>query len=124
MLAADEATIAAARRASQSAGLLQTRRAIAPFRRISLLRMVAAPPDAEPISIGYVLLPAALERDVLSRATRVALGRLSLPVVTAEDLVLLKLLRSSAQDLVDIRSVASKRQRLLSLRRALPNRKP
>jgi hypothetical protein len=106
------------------------------FKRISLLRMVAAPPDVEPISIDFLLLPPTFEGSVLGRAQRVAIRARSTPVVSPEDLVILKLLRSSAQDLADIQAleaeVALDRRYLLRqakalrvvtrLRRALPSR--
>jgi len=108
VVAPDPTSIERARTACASLGILQTRRAIVAFKRLSMVRMLV-PPSAgpEPIAVDLLLAPAALP--VLERARRHALGKQRIAVVSPEDLVLLKLLRASDQDVVDIRAVAAER---------------
>jgi hypothetical protein len=106
VIAEDPAAIARARAALEAQGILQTRRPIIAFKRISMLRVIAAPESSpEPISIDLLIAPRAL--DVLARASSIAAGDSEVSVVSPEDLVLLKLLRASDQDILDIRALAS-----------------
>lgn len=102
----DEEAVAAARRACRAAGLLQTGRQIIAFRRLRMLRMLVPPEEDEPTSVDLLLLHEDLAADVLRRARALPLESRSLPTVSPEDLILLKLLRSSEQDRVDIRAIA------------------
>ena len=108
VIAPDADTIARARDACAALGILQTRRRVVAFKRVSMVRMIV-PPSAgpEPIAVDLFLAPSALP--VLERAQRHALGKRRIAVVSPEDLVLLKLLRASDQDVVDIRSIAAER---------------
>jgi hypothetical protein len=133
VVAADAESIERARIACADLGVLQTRRAIVAFKRLSMVRMVVPPAAGpEPIAVDLLLAPAALP--VLARARRHTLGKQRIPVVSPEDLVLLKMLRASDQDVVDVRAIAAERALdtpylertaralgvLMRLRRALP----
>jgi hypothetical protein len=99
--------IARARAAAASIGALQTKRAIARFKRIALLRVLLAPDDAdEPIPVDLLLPPSALG-ELFARARDATLAGGAAPIVSVEDLILLKLLRASATDLADIRALAA-----------------
>ncbi len=111
VLVAEPPAVELARTACERLGLLQTKRAIASIKRLRLLRMLVPPGEGpEPIGLDLLLVDPELERDVLRRAVAVPMGGYSVPVVTAEDLVLLKLLRLSDQDRVDIRAVSQSRK--------------
>lgn len=98
-----------ARPAAERIGLLQSDRRINRFKRIGLLRMLAPPEiHPHPISVDFLLIDARWQRDLLARAVVTALGNDELRVVSAEDLVLLKLLRFSAQDRADIAGLAAR----------------
>jgi hypothetical protein len=104
----DEASIARAREALASAGLIQTRRRIAQFKRIGLLRL-AIPPETgrETIVVDLLVLQADLADEVLARATSRQVAGVEIPVASAEDTVLMKLLRLSDQDRADIKAIAA-----------------
>lgn len=107
VIAADPTIVARAREAAADAGLTQTNRRIASFKRISLLRMVAignAP--GEPIAVDLLLVPGALESSVLKRTRAIPIGAVDAAFASPEDIVLLKLLRLTDQDMVDIRTLA------------------
>ena len=104
----DEESIARARGALAAAGLIQTRRRKMQFKRLGLLRL-AIPPDAEreTIAVDLLLLRPDFAADVLARAEPRRLAGVEIPVASAEDTVLLKLLRLSDQDRADIKAIAA-----------------
>lgn len=107
VITSDPDAIARARKVLADLGILQTRRPIVRFQQISLLRVIAAPASSpEPIAIGFIVPPPELDA-VLDRAVVMPVMATEVAVVSPEDLVLLKLLRSSAQDLVDIAAMAA-----------------
>lgn len=110
VIAAD--AIDRARPAAEAIGLLQSGRRINRFKRVGLLRMLV-PPEVhpQPISIDLLLVEPAWEPELLARAVTAKLAGFEVRVVSAEDLVLLKLLRFSRQDRADIAGLAE-RQRL------------
>lgn len=106
VIAADPDAVAATRAACAEAGLLQTRRRVTRFKRVSMLRMAVPPTRTrETIAVDLLLPPDDLATPLLRRAVgRRVLGA-TVPVATAEDIVLLKLLRMSEQDRADIRAI-------------------
>lgn len=107
----DADSIAAVRAAGTQLGLLQTNRRITKFRRARLLRMAIPPTTTrETISIDLLLVDDGLAKSVMSRASARRIGGIDVPVVSAEDLILLKLLRLSDQDRADIRAIASEQR--------------
>lgn len=96
-----------AREAAASIGALQTRRAIVRFKRVALLRVLIAPDDSpEPIPVDLLLPPAELPA-LFDRARVAKLRDGAAPIVSVEDLILLKLFRASPTDLADIRALAA-----------------
>lgn len=108
VITSDAEAIARARKVLAELGILQTRRPIVKFQRISLLR-VSAMPESMPEPIGIDFLVAPDELAALDRASAMLVLGSDVAVVSPEDLILLKLLRASDQDLVDIRVLAEKR---------------
>ena len=106
VIASSDSAIGHAREAARAVGLLQHGRAVVRFKAISMLRMVAAPRAADVIPVDFIIIPTALEADLLARAQRLSLGSATAAFASAEDIVLLKLLRFSDQDRVDIRALA------------------
>ena len=91
VITADAEAIARARIALAELGILQTRRPLVKFRRISMLRVTAAPDSLrEPISIDLLVPPEAMDQ-LFARIEDVTVGATAIAVVSREDLVLLKL---------------------------------
>ncbi len=76
------------------------------FRKITLFRMLLQPDQGDFLTIDCVLSDDDYKRQALSRAVMVPWEGHVFRVVTAEDLILLKLLSARDQDLVDSRNVA------------------
>lgn len=107
VIEAEADAVKRAREAAASIGALQTRRAIAQFKRIGLLRVLLVPSGAiEPIPVDLLLPPAQLG-GLFDRAHEAKLAGGTAPIVSVEDLILLKLLRASATDVADIRALAA-----------------
>lgn len=101
------------RRVCREAGLLQAGRSVVSFKKLRLLRMLIPPEGGpEPISVDFLLLDPAFEADVLARCTPALVGGTEVPVVSAEDLILLKLNRASLQDLADIEAITTSTHQL------------
>ncbi len=110
VVAGEADDIAHARAACETLGFLRTKSRPIKFKRISMMRMLIPPEsDPEPIAVDLLLVPASLERKLLARRVDLSLSGARLPFVSAEDAILLKLLRFSDQDRVDIRAIASGR---------------
>jgi len=76
-----------------------------------MLRMSIPPTlTRETISVDFLFVPETLEKDLLARAQPRMLSGAKVPVASAEDTVLLKLLRFDDQDRVDIRAIASEQR--------------
>jgi hypothetical protein len=104
----DPAVLTVVRATARDAGLLQTNARVRAFRRVRLLRMLVPPgADPEPIAVDLLLPGDALTDAVLHNAKPLQLGRRRVRFASAEDTVLLKLLRDSDQDRVDIRALAA-----------------
>ena len=100
--------VARARTAAASIGALQTKRPVSQFKRIALLRVLLAPDGAtEPIPVDLLLPPAAIEADLLARVATTTIAGEQMPLVSVEDLILLKLFRASPTDLADVRALAA-----------------
>jgi hypothetical protein len=110
VIASGPSAIDQAREAARSIGLLQHRRAVMRFKSIAMLRLVATPSSFDAIPVDLIMIPKVLEADLLVRARRLPLGRSTAAFATAEDIVLLKLLRGSDQDRVDIRALAERNE--------------
>lgn len=108
VIASSANTVDRSRVAAGAAGLLQARRGVIRFKKISMLRMVAAPSTGEAFPVDLLLVPTTLEAGLLSRVTRVPLGTSRAAFASPEDIMLLKLLRYSDQDRVDIRALAER----------------
>lgn len=106
VIAAESVALAAAREACAEAGLQQTTRRVTRFKRVRMLRMAIAPtPRRETISVDLLIPPDPLVSAVLSRSVQRRIRGSMVPVASAEDLVLLKLLRFSDQDRADIAAI-------------------
>jgi hypothetical protein len=109
VIEADAGAIARARAAAASIGALQTKRPIAQFKHIGLLRVILAPEGAaEPIPIDLLVPPAAIATSLFERALATPFGDGDTWLVSVEDLIALKMLRGSAVDIEDVRELASK----------------
>jgi hypothetical protein len=108
VIEADAGAIARARIAAASIGALQTKRPIAQFKRIGLLRVILAPEGAtEPIPVDFLVPPAAIATSLFERSLVTPLGGGESWLVSVEDLIALKMLRGSAIDVEDVRELAA-----------------
>jgi hypothetical protein len=104
----DEESITRAREALAAAGLIQTRRKAVQFKRMGLLRLAIPPANGrETIVVDLLLLQPDLAAEVLGRAEARRVAGVDIPVASAEDTILLKLLRLSDQDRADIKAIAA-----------------
>jgi hypothetical protein len=80
------------------------------FKRIGLVRM-RCPPETgpEPIVIDVLVLPPGLEAELLARGRKVEGAGIDARFASAEDVILLKLMRDSDMDRADIRAIVSQR---------------
>ena len=77
---------------------------------LTLQRFFKGMPKAEDVMIVDVLVPTSTRmKNVLNRVVRVPFSTISLPVVNARDLVVMKRLRGSARDKADIEFLRKRR---------------
>lgn len=101
----------AARRAAGSVGFVAVRKRPMALRRIQLDRLLMSPEHgASSLMLDLLVLPDELASAVMRRAVPLPLGGARLRVASAEDLVLLKLMRFSDQDRADIRALREARR--------------
>ena len=92
----------------QELGFLQTQSKPLHFKRATIVRaLVPSGPDGEPLIFDVVMVDERLATSALQRAGVAEINELEVPIVSPEDLVLLKLLRDSDQDRIDIRNLAA-----------------
>lgn len=100
-------SIEAARTAGLACGLQETNRKLHAFRRVRLLRMtIPATSTRSAISVGFLLVPRSLEDSILTRAEDRMVNGTEVPIASAEDTVLLELLKFDEQDRADIRAIS------------------
>lgn len=81
------------------------------FRGISIWRSVAMRKEQE-VVVDLLLADSAFLRAALARRRTVALGALQVPILTLEDLILLKTLAGRLQDLADLEKIETRKTEL------------
>lgn len=67
--------------------------------------------EGDPRQVDLLVAKSAFEASALGRAVPIAIGDASIPTVTAEDLIVYKLLASRPRDLEDVRAVLATQER-------------
>jgi len=101
----DGSMLSEARRALESIGLLQAQNAVMKFKRVDILRALS--PELGELVVVDVLIVNDLGSDVVAHARASDIHGVSVPVASADDIVLLKLLRDSVRDRADIEELAA-----------------
>lgn len=103
-LVIDPAQLPDARKALAELGLLQTDSPLLRFARVAIFRALAIVDD-EVLIFALLMTDPALWASAIERVLPTEIITATVPVVSAEDLVLLKLMRNDERDRLDIREL-------------------
>lgn len=104
-LVIDPADLPVARKALAELGLLQTDSALLTFERVAIFRALAIVDD-DVLVFDLLMTDPVLWASVIARVLPTDIVTTTVPVVSPEDLVLLKLMRNDERDRLDIRELA------------------